>query len=122
MRVLFLSCRALLACFLLTTALAVAEPFPAVGSWRLSHGDGSPLYVEVYPNGRAHSDYEANNPGRWLWKGQELHLEWADGWVDVIEWHFGVHLKSARAPGSNKTGAKKRVLYMDSIPGGWFDS
>lgn len=102
------------------TALAGAEPFRAVGSWRLSHADGSPLYVEVYENGRARSDYLPNNPGRWLWKGEELHLEWADGWVDVIERHHGVYLKSARAPGKNRAGKKKKVWFMDGLPGGWF--
>ena len=81
----------------LLTMGALAEPFPAVGSWQLRHGTGEPLWVEVFADGRAHSDYPSNNPGRWIWKGEVLHLEWADGWADAIH-KEGDHFKKAGYP------------------------
>ena len=57
----------------------------ATGLWWVSHGDGAPLQVRLYPDGSAWSDYPANNPGTWSRREDRIVCLWADGWKEVFK-------------------------------------
>lgn len=68
-----------------------------VGRWKLFHSDGTPLYVQVYANGKATSSWQGQH-GRWSVKNGKLLLEWSDGWKDLIVPTADGYQKSGYAP------------------------
>lgn len=104
-RLLLLICLAT-ACF--------ADPFQAVGRWRMYHTDGTPIIVTLYKNHSALSDWENGSRGHWKWVNGHLVMRWKDGWRDVITLTEGRYEKLGYAPGnrdiaapSNRTAAYK---------------
>ena len=103
------------------TGISQAEE--ATGLWWVSHGDGAPLQVRLYPNGSAWSDYPSNNPGTWSSREDRIVCLWADGWKEVFVpteggWSkFGYTPETdLNSPPSNQT----RAFRVTSSPDGWF--
>lgn len=95
----------------------------ATGLWWVSHGDGAPLQVRLYPDGSAWSDYPSNNPGTWSRQEERIVCLWADGWKEVFVpteggWSkFGYTPETdLNSPPSNQT----RAFRVTSSPDGWF--
>lgn len=108
--------------FALLTLTAQAE-FNYQGLWWVAHGDGAPLQIRLYPDGRAWSDYPANNPGKWRVEGDTMICRWADDWKEVfvpsgkgfqkLGYRPGV---SVEQPPSNQSKAYRAC----ASPDGWF--
>lgn len=108
-----------LALFLSIPALAE----PAVGLWWVSHGDGAPLQVRLYPDGSAWSDYPSNNPGRWRHQGDSVTCLWADDWKERFVSSGRGWEKWGYKPGTALESAptnKSRAYRVSESPDGWF--
>jgi hypothetical protein len=99
---------------LLHTASADVLSRLAVGRWQIFHGDGTPIYVTLYPDHRARSSWGEGETGRWSVVNGNLLMTWSDGWRDVITTEQGRFRKAGYAPGnrdlaapSNRTAAYK---------------
>lgn len=94
-----------------------------VGLWWVSHGDGAPLRLRLYPDGSAWSDFPANNPGSWkVTKGQAVCL-WADDWKEVLSAGPEGYVKFGFKPGRKVTESPSNVTkaYRAShFPDGWY--
>ncbi|MBX3452874.1 MAG: hypothetical protein KF777_25275 [Planctomycetaceae bacterium] len=93
----------LLLILLLLSVLALAEPFPAAGVWKVGHGDGTELRLTLHADGRAESDWEGQY-GSWHWQGDRLVVEYTDGWADIISATKDGYEKVSYKPGADRNG------------------
>ena len=94
-----------------------------VGLWWVSHGDGAPLQVRIYPDGTAWSDYPANNPGRWRMEEERLICLWADDWKEVFQQAGEGWVKLGFKPGvdvSAPPSNRSRAFRASEAPDGWY--
>ena len=71
--------------FLLLSASSGAQPIEhAVGKWKIFHGGGQPIFVQVNSDGTAQCRGAEATRGAWKLVGGRLELTWNDGWRDVI--------------------------------------
>ena len=104
------------------TALTQAQP-EYVGLWWVAHGDGAPLQIRLYPDGRAWSDYPANNPGRWRLEGDKMICIWADDWKESFRPRLNGFQKLGYKPGVSLTAPPSnvsRAFKASKSPDGWF--
>ena len=99
---------------LLTASLAAQPTIDPVGRWKIFHSDGTPIWVEVRPDGTCTSDWAKGERGRWTLDQGKLLLDWSDGWRDLITVDGQRLRKKGYAPGaplegqpSNQTAAYK---------------
>ena len=112
--------------FIVLTALTLcgaSSAEEASGLWWVSHGDGAPLQVRLYPDGSAWSDYPSNNPGTWSRREDRIVCLWADGWKEVFVptesgWSKLGYTPDTElsAPPSNQS----KAFRVTSAPDGWF--
>ena len=70
---------------LFLAAPVLAQPIEqAVGNWKIFHGTGQPIFVQVIPSGTARYRGGKGIPGSWKLVEGRLELKWNDGWRDVI--------------------------------------
>ncbi len=108
-------------CLLWLSQPALAESVE--GLWWISHGDGAPLQVRLYPGGRAWSDYPSNNPGRWERQGDEVICRWADDWKERFTLTRGGWKKHGYGPCRPLDGPAQNVskaYHVCPQPDGWF--
>lgn len=94
-----------------------------VGLWWVSHGDGAPLQVRLYADGKAWSDYSSNNPGRWSQNRESVECLWADGWKERFEPSGRVWKKFGFKPGAPLDGPASNSSHAYQVcesPDGWF--
>ncbi len=85
---------------LLLTASGQAQPIGnAVGNWKIFHGGGEPIFVQLRPGGVAHCRGANGTRGTWKLVDGRLELSWQDGWRDVIIWRGNSYRKLGYAPG-----------------------
>ena len=101
--------------------ISSAEKAP--GLWWVSHGDGAPLQVRLYPDGSAWSDYPSNNPGTWSRREDRIVCLWADGWKEVFEPTVHGWSKLGYTPETDLTAPpsnRSKAFRVTSAPDGWF--
>lgn len=109
--------------FLLLSLVSVAWSEPVEGLWWVSHGDGAPLQVRLYPDGSAWSDYPSNNPGRWKRQGEDVICLWADDWKERFKPTPSGWEKLGYRPGQSTDGPPSnhsKAYHVCAHPDGWF--
>ena len=94
-----------------------------VGLWWVSHGDGAPLQLRLYPDGSAWSDYPANNPGTWSVHANRAQVIWADDWKEMLLQNGGGWEKYGFKPGepfSSFPSNLSRAYRVTRSSDGWF--
>lgn len=104
-------------------ALPASGQEVGTGLWWIAHGDGAPLQVRLYPDGRAWSDFPSNNPGRWWRDEQRIMVLWADDWKEVLlPRDSGGWVKQGFEPGRSweqTPSNQSRAVQATSHPNGW---
>ena len=93
------------------------------GLWWVSHGDGAPLQLRLYPDGTAWSDYPSNNPGRWTVRNGRAECVWADDWKEALLPVKGGWLKYGFRPGQgldSKPSNVSHAIRATTRGDGWF--
>lgn len=110
---------------LLTLSAGAQTTEDYTGLWWVSHGDGAPLQLRLYPDGSAWSDYPANNPGRWRVRKGRAECVWADDWKEALMCEGDAYIKYGFRPGQSLDSAPSnisRAVRASSRGDGWFGS
>lgn len=90
---------------LMLSGFAQAQPIQtALGNWKIFHGGGEPIFVQVLPDGIAHFRGDKGARGSWKLVQGRLELSWQDGWQDVILRRGKSYRKLGYAPGHSIQG------------------
>lgn len=111
------------AAFILSLPAAARPNTEGAGMWWVSHGNGAPLQLRLYPDGSAWSDYPSNNPGTWHSQDGDVVCRWADGWSEVLRRSPDGWVKLGFKPGADLDrlpSNSSHAVWASVRPDGWF--
>jgi len=79
-----------------------------IGKWEVGDGGGHTFFITLDENGDARKSI-GDPHGKWTLVDGEAHIEWNDGWHDVIRKVGAKHEKAAFEPGKSFDAAPNNV-------------
>lgn len=118
--------RLLILC-LLVPAKLIAYQSDFIGIWELTDEDGDSFLIQIAPDHSVISTYAKGEnaivpeEGLWRQNGNELHILYNNGWMDVIKTDKGGYTKTAYAPGivPGKKGGKSSPAFKTGRKSLW---
>ena len=113
----------IIALALLILPAAAQTQEDGAGMWWVSHGNGAPLQLRLYPDGSAWSDYPSNNPGTWHSLNGDVVCRWADGWSEVLRRSPDGWVKLGFKPGAaldRPPSNSSHAVWASVRSDGWF--
>lgn len=114
--------RAFVALFILISSTLTAQQNDFVGVWQLTDEKGDVFHLHIHKDHSAESTYNKGENayvlemGFWRMSGDELHVMFNNGWLDVIKKSSNGYTKTAYKPGvkiSKKNGNSSVAVKLD---------